>query len=106
VALVLEWGVLEDICFENLETTPTRASGVDFKTQNWVRGIAGLEYDCSVEGLFGDGGYGECGWVCGGWWVLKVVDVGGKEKRLEWCGGEGGKTRKKRCEEMRWPCLL
>jgi hypothetical protein len=91
VALVLKWGVFEDMCFENLETTPTRASGVDFKTQNWVREIAGLEYDCLVDGMFGDGGYGECGWVCGEWWVLKVVDVGGKERG--WSGVDGKRGR-------------
>jgi hypothetical protein len=27
--------------------------------------------------------------------VLKVVDVGGKEKRLEWCGGKGAKVDSK-----------
>jgi hypothetical protein len=41
--------------------------------------------------MFGDGGYGECGWVCGGWWVLKVVDVGGKERG--WSGVDGKRGR-------------
>jgi hypothetical protein len=59
-----------------------------------------LEYDCSVERVFGDGDVANVVGlvVCGGWWVLKDVEVGGKEKRLEWCGGEGGKTEKKRSE--------
>jgi hypothetical protein len=40
--------------------------------------------------------------VCGGWWVLKDVEVGGKEERLEWCGGKGGRVDSKECDGRLW----
>jgi hypothetical protein len=89
--------VCSEICFADPEDTLTRWGEVDFKMENWVRGIAGLEYDCSAQGMRGDGNVTIVVRlvVCGGWWVLKDVEVGGKKKRLEWCGGKGGKVDSK-----------
>jgi hypothetical protein len=72
VALVLKWGVFKDMRFENLDAAPTRGREVDIKVKNWGRRIARLKYNCSVEGIFGGGGCGECGWVCGLWRVVGV----------------------------------
>jgi hypothetical protein len=67
VALVLKWGVFKDMRFENLDAAPTRGKEVDVKVQNWGIYVAGLEYDCSVEGMLVDGGVANVvGFVAGG----------------------------------------
>jgi hypothetical protein len=55
------------MCFADPEDTLTLGREVDVKMQNWGLYIAGLEYDCSVEGMFGDGGVANVvGFVAGG----------------------------------------